>query len=218
MLTRELIETLRHTFGDILDFPVLAPGSGEEKKSPAQALADYAQEIRFCEKCSLHIGRSKLVFGRGHWGARIAFVGDFPSAIDDKKGEPFSDDAGELLNKMILAMKIKPEDAYLTNIYKCRPSAGDRPEQKHFYACEEHLKFQFRQIAAPVIVAMGETAVKALSRAEAPLQVLRKQIFDWEGRRVIPTHHPRDLQNSPALKKEAWDDLQIAMRELERIK
>jgi uracil-DNA glycosylase family 4 len=214
-LRRELCETLRHSFGDVLDFPVLAPGIAAPQSSPAETLASYASEIRFCEKCSLHIGRGKLVFGRGHWGARIAFVGDFPSAIDDKKGEPFSDDAGELLNKMILAMKIKPEDAYLTNIFKCRPAAGDRPEAKHFNACEEHLKFQFRQIAAPVIVAMGEITVRALGRAEAPLQVLRKQVFDWEGRKVIPTHHPRDLQSSPTLKRETWEDLQAAMRELE---
>lgn len=218
MLNRELADTLRHSFGDILDLPLLAPGGAAPEISPAETLAVYARDIRFCEKCSLHIGRGKLVFARGHWGARIAFVGDFPSALDDKKGEPFTDEAGELLHKMILAMKIKPEDAYLTNIFKCRPAAGDHPEAKHFNACEEHLRFQFRHVVAPVIVAMGELTVRALGRAEAPLQVLRKQVFEWEGRRVIPTHHPRELQNSPALKKEAWEDLQAAMRELERIR
>lgn len=216
MLNRDLIETLRHSFGDLLDLPVLAPGVPSPEVSPAEALATYAREIRFCEKCSLHIGRRNLVFGRGHWGARIAFVGDVPSVRDDAAGEPFSDEAGELLHKMILAMKIKPEETYLTNVYKCRPAAGDVPEAKHFLACQEHLRFQFRHVAAPVIVALGETASRTLGRAESPLRVLRKQVFDWEGRRVIPTHHPRDLVTNPALKKEAWEDLQAAMRELGR--
>ncbi|MGZ3653584.1 MAG: uracil-DNA glycosylase [Bdellovibrionota bacterium] len=216
MLNQELIETLRHSFGDVLDMPLLAPG-GAAVESPSVALAAYAKQIRFCEACSLHIGRSNLVFGRGHWGARIAFVGDFPSAADDAKGDPFADETGELLHKMIIAMKIKPEDAYLTNIFKCRPASGDVPTAKHFHACETHLKFQFSQIGAPVVVALGEFAAKALARAEAPLQVLRKQVFDWQGRKVIPTHHPRDLHNSPALKKETWEDLQAAMRELQRL-
>ncbi len=210
----ELALTLRHVFGDILDLPVLAHGIAEPAVSPATTLAAYAKKIQFCESCSLHIGRSKLVFGRGHWAARIAFVGDVPSDNDDARGEPFSDEHGELLNKMILAMKIRPEDAYLTNLSKCRPPAGAVPGQKNQAACETHLRFQFAQIAAPVIVALGETSAKALARSESPLQVLRKQVFDWEGRRVIPTHHPRDLHASPALKKEAWEDLQAAMREL----
>jgi DNA polymerase len=157
------------------------------------------------------------VFGRGHWGARIAFVGDFPSVADDRVGEPFTDEHGELLHKMILAMKVRPEQAYLTNLYKCRPPAGERPEAKHFLACQKHLIYQFSQIGAPVVVALGEAAARALCRAEAPLQVLRKQVFEWQGRKVIPTHHPRDLHASPALKKETWEDLQAAMRELGRL-
>ena len=218
-LAPQLAQTLRHAYGELLDFPLLGQPSGASASGPgaAQALADYARQIRFCEDCSLHIGRSKLVFGRGHWGARIAFVGDFPSSADDQSGEPFSDEHGELLNKMILAMKIRPEETYLTNIYKCRPPAKERPEARHFLACEKHLVFQFTQIAAPVIVALGEATVQAFSRAEALIQVLRKQVFEWQGRKVIPTHHPRDLHTSPALKKEAWEDLQAAMRELGRL-
>jgi DNA polymerase len=137
--------------------------------------------------------------------------------VDDQRGEPFSDATGELLHKMILAMKIRPEEAYLTNLFKCRPPAGERSTMKHVQACEAHLRFQFSQIAAPVVVALGDTASRALARSESPLQVLRKQVFDWQGRKVIPTHHPRDLHQSPALKKETWDDLQAAMRELGRL-
>ena len=220
MSFQELSHAIRHAFGDLLDLPLLDSGNAAAFNGaigPAQALADYAKKIEFCENCSLHIGRSKLVFGRGHWGARIAFVGDFPSDADDRNGEPFSDESGELLNKMILAMKIRAEESYLTNIFKCRPAAGERLSQKHHLACEEHLRFQFSKISAPVIVALGEITAKALSRSEAPLQVLRKQVFDWEGRKVIPTHHPRDLLASPSLKKEAWEDLQAAMRELGRL-
>lgn len=214
--SKSLAHTLRHTFGDFLDLPVL-----EAKKnlspstvSPAQLLSDYSQSIRFCQECALHIGRQNLVFARGDWRSRIAFVGDFPSAADDKKGEPFSDDSGALLNKMILAMKLKPEEVYLTNIFKCRPPQNQRFEPAYFDACEKHLRFQFSQVKASMIIAMGDAAARALARSESPLPVLRRQTFEWQERKVICTWHPRDLLESPTKKKEAWDDLQRAMREL----
>lgn len=219
-LSKELARTIRHTFGDLLDQPLLgndSPAPEKGKLTPAQALAEYAERIKFCNNCSLHIGRTNLVFGRGHWEARIAFIGDFPSDADDKNGTPFSDEHGALLNKMILAMKIRPEETYLTNIFKCRAPAGARLEAAQFIACQEHLIFQFTQVRAPVIVALGDHAARALARSESPLRVLRRQVFEWQGRKVICTHHPRDLHNSPQLKKEAWDDLQLAMREMERL-
>jgi uracil-DNA glycosylase len=213
---KSLAHTLRHTFGDILDLPVFSP----EKKisahapTPSHVLDSYAQDIRYCQNCALHIGRKNLVFGRGDWRSRIAFVGDFPSAGDDLEGEPFSDESGALLNKMILAMKLRPEETYLTNLFKCRPPQAQKLEAEHAQACEKHLIFQFSQLRATMIIAMGDAVARALARSESPLPVLRRQTFEWQGRKVICTWHPRDLLESPAKKKEAWDDLQRAMREL----
>jgi len=213
---KNLAHTLRHTFGEILDLPIFAAKNNfpPQATEPAHRLASYAQEIRFCQNCALHIGRKNLVFARGDWRARIAFVGDFPSAEDDNAGEPFSDESGALLNKMILAMKLRPEETYLTNIFKCRPPQNQKLEPAHFRACEKHLVFQFSQLKANMIIAMGDAAARAFARSESPLPVLRRQTFAWQDRKVICTWHPRDLIESPAKKKEAWDDLQRAMREM----
>ncbi len=214
--SKSMAHTLRHTFGDILDFPIFAPrkNSSEPAVSPAQLLGNYAKEIRYCQSCALHIGRQNLVFARGDWRARIAFVGDFPSAADDQIGEPFSDDSGALLAKMILAMKLRPEEAYLTNIFKCRPPQNQKLEAAYFNACEKHLELQFSHVKAEMIIAMGDAAARALARSESPLPVLRRQTFEWQGRKVICTWHPRDLLENPAKKKEAWHDLQRALSEL----
>ena len=218
--SKSLAHTLRHTFGDILDLPVFVPQKNlsgstvSPATSPSALLEKYAEEIRFCQQCALHIGRQNLVFARGDWRARIAFVGDFPSAADDKKGEPFSDESGALLDKMILAMKLRPEETYLTNIFKCRPPQNVKTDASHFSACEKHLRFQFSQVKAGMIIAMGDASARALARSESGLSVLRRQTFEWEGRKVICTWHPRDLMENPAKKKEAWDDLQRAIREL----
>jgi DNA polymerase len=216
---KALALTLKSIYGDLLDLPILQPSapkagttSSPAALSPSEALAAYAEEIRYCQQCLYHAGRRNLVFGRGSPHARIAFVGDFPSDQDDAKGEPFSDEAGDLLSKMILAVKIKPEEAYLTTLSKCRPPTGSRPEQDRFDHEEEHLKFQFSHLQAEFIVALGDTTARTLARSESPLRVLRNQTFEWEGRKVFCTHHPRDLLKSPAKKKEAWEDLQAVMR------
>ncbi|RYZ95393.1 MAG: uracil-DNA glycosylase, partial [Proteobacteria bacterium] len=182
--------------------------------SPSESLSTYAEKIRYCQDCGLHIGRQNLVFGRGESSATIAFVGDVPSLEDDRQGLPFSDAAGALLDKMVIAMKLKPESVYLTNIFKCRPPGNQKPDQDLFRLCESHLKAQFQHLQATTIVAMGDAAAKALANSESPLKTLRGQEFSWEGRRVFVTHHPRDLLTSPAMKKEAWSDLQGVMRAL----
>jgi DNA polymerase len=211
--------TLESLYGDLLDLPLFAPPAAAEniRVAPARTLESYAEEIRYCQSCVLHIGRKQLVFGRGSPEARVAFVGDFPSESDNEIGEVFSDEAGALLNKMIVAMKVRPEEAYLTNAFKCHPPIGQGVDTELFRQCERHLLAQLEMVAAPVIVAMGERAAQALARSESPLRVLRKQEYEWNGRRVICTHHPRELLHSPAKKKEAWEDLQAVMRILERL-
>lgn len=215
----EAAHTLESLYGDLLDLPLFdaSPAPTATVAAPAQTLATYAEEVRFCQSCVLHIGRKQLVFGRGSPEARVAFVGDFPSDSDNEIGEPFSDEAGALLAKMIVAMKIRPEETYLTNAFKCHPPIGQGVDNDLFRACERHLLAQFQWVKAPVIVAMGERAAQALAGSESPLRVLRKQEYDWNGRRVVCTHHPRELLNSPAKKKEAWEDLQAVMRMLERL-
>lgn len=219
---QELTRTLHHLYGDLLDLPLLTPAASGAAPSvsvptgssaPA-SLAALAEEIRFCQACVLHIGRRQLVFGRGSPDSRIAFFGDHPSISDDAKGEPFSDDAGELLHKMILAMKLRPEETYLTNLFKCHPPKGQIVDTAIAGPCTAHLQAQLAFLRAEVIVVMGEAAARVIAHSEAPLPVLRKQEFSWMGRRIFCTHHPRDLLHSPAKKKEAWEDLQIVMRAL----
>lgn len=217
-----MAHTLETLYGELLDYPLLDPrgpaptgvAPAAPALSPSESLASYAEKIRYCQDCGLHIGRQNLVFGRGDANGPIAFVGDIPSLEDDGNGLPFSDPAGALLDKMVVAMKLKPESVYLTNIFKCRPPGDQLPDQELYRHCEVHLRQQFQHLGATTIVAMGEMAAKALANSEAPLRVLRGQEFSWEGRRVFCTHHPRDLLTSPAKKKEAWDDLQRVMRAL----
>lgn len=215
---KDAAHTIESLYGDLLDLPFFSAETAvvPAAAAPGPTLAGFAEDIRFCQLCVLHIGRKQSVFGRGSPEARVAFIGDFPSDSDNETGEAFSDEAGALLNKMIVAMKLRPEDTYLANAYKCHPPVGQSVDNSLFGACEKHLERQMGLVKAEVIVAMGERAAQALARSESPLRVLRKQEYEWNGKRVICTHHPRDLLHSPPKKKEAWEDLQAVMKMLER--
>ena len=212
-LRAELKRTLTAVFGELYEFPLFAPSESSlasTSASPA-GLTPKALDPSQCTACRLHIGRIKSVQARGPLQARIAFVGDIPSAEDNVQGKIFSDAAGDLLQKMILAMKLKYEDCFLANLVPCTPGAQAlRIEEAR--SCGE--KFLFPQLEnIPFIVALGEQSAQLLAESEAKLSTLRGQIFQYgKGSKLFATHHPRDLLQAPEKKKQAWEDLQKVMQ------
>jgi len=180
----------------------------------AAAVALIREDIGDCTRCALHKGRNKLVFGDGSPNARLFFVGEGPGADEDAKGIPFVGKAGQLLNNMINAMGLKREEVYIANVVKCRPPGNRTPEPEEGNTCSPFLFRQIDVIRPQVIVALGATAATYLLGQRQPLAGLRGRVHAWRGSQLIVTYHPAFLLRDPRQKKEAWADLQIAMREL----
>ena len=167
-----------------------------------------------CTRCALHAGRHKLVFGDGSPTARLMFVGEGPGADEDAQGIPFVGKAGQLLNNMITAMGLKREEVYIANVVKCRPPANRTPEPDEANTCSPFLFRQIDTVRPEVLVALGATAATYLLGQRQPLAGLRGRVHAFRGTKLIVTYHPAFLLRDPRQKKEAWADLQIAMREL----
>ncbi len=180
----------------------------------AAALQQLRDEIGECTRCALHQGRNQLVFGDGDPNARLMFVGEGPGADEDAQGLPFVGKAGQLLNNMIAAMGLKREEVYIANVVKCRPPGNRVPEQEEGATCTPFLFRQIDVIRPQVLVALGATAATWLLGARQPLAGLRGRVHAYRGAQLIVTYHPAYLLRDPRQKKEAWADLQIAMREL----
>ena len=180
----------------------------------AAALQLIREEIGECTRCALHKGRNKLVFGDGNPAARLMFVGEGPGADEDAQGLPFVGKAGQLLNNMITAMGLKREEVYIANVVKCRPPGNRVPEQEEGATCSPFLFRQIDVVRPQVLVALGATAATWLLGARQPLAGLRGRVHAVRGTQLIVTYHPAYLLRDPRQKKEAWADLQIAMREL----
>jgi uracil-DNA glycosylase family 4 len=178
------------------------------------ALKMIREDIGDCTRCALHKGRNKIVFGDGSPTARLMFVGEGPGADEDAQGIPFVGKAGQLLNNMIAAMGLKREEVYIANVVKCRPPGNRTPEPDEANTCSPFLFRQIDVIRPQVLVALGATAATYLLGARQPLAGLRGRVHAFRGMQLIITYHPAYLLRDPRQKKEAWADLQIAMREL----
>jgi DNA polymerase len=178
------------------------------------ALRILREEIGDCTRCALHTGRHKLVFGDGDAAARLMFVGEGPGADEDAQGIPFVGRAGQLLNNMIAAMGLKREEVYIANVVKCRPPGNRTPEPDEANTCSPFLFRQIDIVRPEVLVALGATAATYLLGQRQPLAGLRGRVHSYRGAKLIVTYHPAYLLRDPRQKKEAWADLQIAMREL----
>jgi uracil-DNA glycosylase len=180
----------------------------------AAALQAIREDLGDCTRCALHKGRNKIVFGVGNPAARLMFVGEGPGADEDAQGEPFVGRGGQLLNNMIAAMGLKREECYIANIVKCRPPGNRTPEPDEANTCSPFLFRQIDVVRPQVLVALGATAATYLLGARQPLAGLRGRVHAYRGLSLIVTYHPAFLLRDPRQKKEAWADLQIAMKEL----
>lgn len=192
--------------------PAIAAATSPADK--AAALQVIREDIGDCTRCALHAGRHKIVFGDGSSNARLIFVGEGPGADEDAQGIPFVGRAGQLLNNMIIAMGLKREEVYIANVVKCRPPGNRTPEPEEAHTCDPFLFRQIDVVGPEVIVALGATAATYLLGQRQPLAGLRGRLHSFRGAKLIVTYHPAFLLRDPRQKKEAWADLQIAMREL----
>ncbi|MBX3272845.1 MAG: uracil-DNA glycosylase [Sandaracinaceae bacterium] len=191
------------------------PPSALSSAAGADRLAVLADEARTCTRCRLHEGRTQSVFARGSVTASIVFVGEGPGFHEDERGLPFVGPAGQLLDKMIVAMGLGPEEVYICNVVKCRPPNNRTPNPDEAAACLPFLEAQLEVVAPQAIVALGRHASESLGVAQ-PGRSWRGTWGEWRGVRVMSTYHPAYLLRTPEHKRVVWQDLQAVVKAMGR--
>ena len=182
--------------------------------------------VKNCTACKLRASCTQTVFGMGDIQADWLFVGGWPGAEEDVQGEPFVGQSGKLLDNMLAAIKLKPnQNVYITNIVKCYPPGNRTPEANEIAQCMPYLERQIQLIQPKLIVVLGETAALLLGY-DAALPDLRGKLHDYRGLSshslakdipLIITYHPTDLLHTPLNKAKAWDDLCLAVATMQRL-
>lgn len=197
--------------------PTMAAVTNTTQPKTTQLINNWQQlinEIQSCEACKLCNGRTHTVIERGSRNAKLMFIGEGPGEHEDLQGKPFVGNSGQLLDKMIIAMQFAPEDVYIANVVKCRPPKNRNPEHDEIAECSKYIKSQIALVKPLVIVALGRFAAQMLLDTELAIGKLRNQVHKYENINTIVTYHPSYLLRTPTAKKDAWQDLQLAMQTL----
>lgn len=200
--------------------PATSPSANSEPVTapPAEeTLERIRKDLGECQRCKLGKGRKNLVFGVGNARARLVFVGEGPGADEDRQGEPFVGEAGQVLNRIITAMGLKREEVYICNVVKCRPPGNRDPEQDEIAACSAYLLRQLRAIRPEAVVALGKFAAQTLLETKEPISKLRGRFRDFHGIPLMPTYHPsyllrRQGEGDREAFWEVWDDMVQVLR------
>jgi uracil-DNA glycosylase family 4 len=179
-----------------------------------ERLRTIAARVALCTRCEeLASTRTQTVFGVGNPQAEIMFVGEAPGADEDRQGEPFVGAAGQLLNRILEASKLKRSEVYICNILRCRPPGNRNPLPDEAANCREYLDGQIEIVDPDYIVCLGSVAAKNLLGLADSIGKLRGRIFQYGRAKVVCTYHPAYLLRNPAAKKEVWEDMKFLMRD-----
>jgi uracil-DNA glycosylase family 4 len=205
---------------DIRPQPSAAPSRPSLAGLPAQtaaerrSLEEIDQQVLVCKLCALHKLRTKAVPGEGDRSAELMFIGEGPGRDEDAQGRPFVGRAGQLLRKIIAAMKFREDEVYITNIVKCRPPDNRVPHREEEEACSPYLVRQIELIRPRVIVTLGKTPTDHFVPGREGMTARRGNFGDYRGIPVMPTFHPSYLvrnEGNRELKRMVWEDMQKVM-------
>jgi probable DNA metabolism protein len=183
------------------------------KRAPAGALAAMADQApKSLEELNAIIrsseplvpGATQAVVGEGPADAEIVFVGEQPGDEEDIKGRPFVGPAGRLLDRAMQEAGIERRKVYLTNAVKhfkfeqrgkrrihSKPTAGEVSHYRWWLMKELEL------IDPRLVVALGGTAVLALTGKTLPITRIRGPAQFLEHRPGYVTVHPSYLLRLP---------------------
>ncbi|MEP6620508.1 MAG: uracil-DNA glycosylase [bacterium] len=180
------------------------------------SLADIAATIASCRRCPLYATATNPVPGTGNPNADFMVVGEAPGANEDAQGVPFVGQAGQLLTKILEAIKLQRDDVFIANVLKHRPPGNRNPLPEEVTACSPYLVRQIELVKPKVILALGTFAAQTLLETKLTIGKLRGQIHRYYGVPLVVTYHPAALLRNPSWKRPTWEDVQLARRILDR--
>jgi DNA polymerase len=173
-------------------------------------LPAIAAEVEVCTRCDLYIGAKHGVPGVGDPRAEVMLIGEAPSAVDDKRGTPFSGPSGLFLDELLALAGLSRADVFLTNIVKHRVPDSRPLAPNEIAACAPYLDRQIAALNPRVIVALGRSAA-ARFFPRVRITQMHGQARKVDGRIVIAMYNPAAALHREELRQTVLDDFKRAL-------
>jgi uracil-DNA glycosylase len=151
-----------------------------------------------CRRCDLWKAATQAVPGEGPRPCSMMLVGEQPGDEEDRRGRPFIGPAGGLLGALIEESGLQRTEIFVTNAvkhFKWEPRGKRRlhkkPLPREIDACGVWLEQEIDQIKPAVLIALGATALRALTgRAISIAEARSAELRHRGGARIVATYHP----------------------------
>jgi len=199
----------------------------EDWVADAKALADSADilpalkaAIESYEGSPLKPLCENTVVYDGALDAAIMVIGEGPGPQEDRLKLPFVGPAGQLLDKMLAAIKLdRKTNTFITNVNYWRPPGNRNPEADELAVCRPFVDRMIDLAKPKLLIAAGGVPAKSLLDTKTGIMRLRgtESVFTTPAGTsvpIIPMLHPAYLLRRPQDKSRAWRDLLMVQARL----
>ena len=176
----------------------------------AASVETLGREMRACRRC-LESGYDIIpgaIFS-GPAPAPLMLVGQAPGVTEVQAQRPFNASSGRRLFQWLGEVGFEEVDFrtryYMTAVTKCYPGKhpsgkGDRkPSRAEQKLCRPFLDRELAMVSPSVLLAVGGLAIETLLGQKIRLDEAVGQVFDVDGRQVLPLPHPSGASLWPNL-------------------
>ncbi|MGJ8570587.1 MAG: uracil-DNA glycosylase [Hoeflea sp.] len=188
----------------------------------ANSIAELRSALEGFTGCNLRHSAKTMVFADGNPEADVMFIGEAPGREEDLQGTPFVGRAGQLLDRMLAAIGLSRDTAYITNIIPWRPPGNRTPAAHEIELCRPFVERHIALANPMIVIMLGNIASKALLDTDKGILSLRGTWMECKvgesATPAMPTLHPAYLLRNPAQKRLAWADFLALQDRLEHLK
>ena len=225
-LNEELINTIEADFvfdkKPINRFSAIKKESDISQINKQDLLENLKKQLNSIDNCKLKSNSKNIVLGEGNIDSPIMLIGEAPGEIEDKVGNPFKGESGELLDKMLIAINIKRQNIYTSYAINFRPPEDRKPTSQEIKRYSNFLKEHISIIDPKIIILMGSTAMEAVTGINEKISSERGKwkeiILNNNTYPLMITFNPSYLIRYPDNKKYSWEDLKKIREKVKELK
>lgn len=209
-----------------MQFNLFEEGAQSDRFDSLDDLVDHMMKM---EDDPLFPKGTSMVIFRGNPQSDIMIVGEAPGTEEDRQGKPFVGRSGKLLDQILSAVGLDPqEDVFITNaVFRLPPGNDGKPLRKptpdeiDFY--KPYLMEIIRLIDPKIILLTGGVSMRSvLNETKLGITKMRGNWHEIDGRWVMPIFHPAYLLRNPSKKPgspkaKTWEDVQEVKRKYEEL-
>ena len=225
-LNEELINTIEADFvfdkKPINRFSAIKKESDISQRNKQDLLENLKKQLNSIDNCKLKSNSKNIVLGEGNIDSPIMLIGEAPGEIEDKVGNPFKGESGELLDKMLISINIKRQNIYTSYAINFRPPEDRKPTSPEIKRYSNFLKEHISIIDPKIIILMGSTAMEAVTGINEKISSERGKwkeiILNNNTYPLMITFNPSYLIRYPDNKKYSWEDLKNIREKVKELK